>query len=80
MGAPGTRCDRGNVNGQQLRILYQISDMLADQNLPHSSAIKGQTGLKFATNDWELDSCYNHDTLSGSEKQISFYEYMPFSR
>ena len=36
---------------------------------PHSSAIKGQTRLKFATNDWELDRGYEHDTgLSGSEE------------
>ena len=36
---------------------------------PHSSAIKGQTRLKFATNDWELDRDYDHDStgLSGSK-------------
>ena len=47
---------------------------------PHSSAIKGQTGLKFATNDWELDRGYDHDTgLSGSEKTHFVYmNSMPF--
>ena len=38
---------------------------------PHSSAIKGQTRLKFATDDWELDRGYDHDStgLGGSKKE-----------